>query len=213
MKNVIFIAPPVAGKGTQSKKLVDLGYVHISTGDMLREEMKNKTKIGLSIQELMDNGCLVSDEIVFELITRKLKTINKPFILDGYPRTVNQAKMLDKLFLELNISSYEVIYLDITLEDALKRALGRLTCECGMSYNIYFDGLKPVNENICDKCGKKLIKRADDNEETFRVRFETFLKNNEPIMNFYKCKNKLHSIDTQIGKDNITEIIKEILND
>lgn len=213
MKNVIFIAPPVAGKGTQSNILKEMGYEHISTGDMLRAEMKNKTEIGLSIQSIMDNGGLVSDEIVNELIKNKLSIIDKPFILDGYPRTLNQAIMLDELLNNINISNYEVIYLHINLEDALKRALGRLTCECGMSYNIYFDNLKPKHENICDKCGNHLNKRSDDNEETFKVRFETFLKNNEPIMDFYKSKNKLHIIDTQIGNEKITERIKEILND
>jgi len=211
MKNVIFIAPPVAGKGTQSSRLVELGYIHISTGNMLRDEMKKETEIGKSIKDLMDKGCLVSDEIVFELISNKLNKIDKPFILDGFPRTINQAYMLDKLFNKLNIDNYEVIYLDIELEEALKRALGRLTCECGLSYNIYFDGLKPKKENVCDKCGLFLVKRTDDNEETFKKRFETFLKNNEPIINFYKCNNKLHCIDTKIGDKNITDRIKDIL--
>ena len=87
MKNVIFIAPPVAGKGTQSSKLVDLGYVHISTGNMLREEMKNKTAIGIAIQDLMNNGCLVSDEIVFKLISKRLTNLNKPFISYRNPAT------------------------------------------------------------------------------------------------------------------------------
>ena len=190
-----------------------MGYEHISTGDMLRTEMKNKTEIGLSIQNIMDNGGLVSDEIVNELIKNKLSNTYKPFILDGYPRTLNQAIMLDELLNNINISNYEVIYLHINLEDALKRALGRLTCECGMSYNIYSDNLKPKHENTCDKCGRNLIKRSDDNEETFKVRFETFIKNNEPIMEFYKSKNKLHIIDTQIGKEKITEEIKDILHD
>ena len=145
MKNVIFIAPPVAGKGTQSNILKEMGYEHISTGDMLRTEMKNKTEIGLSIQNIMDNGGLVSDEIVNELIKNKLSNTYKPFILDGYPRTLNQAIMLDELLNNINISNYEVIYLHINLEDALKRALGRLTCECGMSYNIYSDNLITIN--------------------------------------------------------------------
>ncbi|MBQ7031268.1 MAG: nucleoside monophosphate kinase [Bacilli bacterium] len=211
MKNVIFIAPPVAGKGTQSSKLVDLGYEHISTGNMLREEINKESDIGIQIKDIMTSGSLVSDEIVFELITNKFKTIDKPFILDGFPRTLNQAYMLDKLLNDLKINNYEVIYLDIELEEALKRALGRLTCECGLSYNIFFEKLKPKKENICDKCGKALVQRTDDNEETFRNRFDTFLKNNEPIMEFYKSKNKLHIIDTKIGNENITDKIKDIL--
>lgn len=211
MKNVIFIAPPVAGKGTQSSRLVEMGYNHISTGNMLRDEMKKESEIGKSITHLMNSGSLVSDEIVFELIVNKLKTINRPFILDGYPRTYKQAVMLDELLHDLDIVDYEVIYLDIELEEALKRALGRLTCECGLTYNIYFEGLKPKKENICDKCGKLLIRRNDDNEETFRKRFATFLENNAPIIDFYKNNNKLHIIDTKIGDENITDKVKEIL--
>ncbi len=211
MKNVIFIAPPAAGKGTQSSVLVDLGYEHISTGNMLRDEINKKSSIGIQIEDIMSSGSLVSDEIVFELITNKLEEIDKPFILDGFPRTLNQAYMLDELLKKLNIVDYEVVYLDIELEEALKRTLGRLTCECGLSYNIFFNEAKPKKENICDKCGKSLVQRTDDNEESFRNRFYTFLENNEPIVDFYKSKNKLHIIDTKIGKENITDKIKDIL--
>ncbi len=154
MKNVIFIAPPAAGKGTQSQMLIDLGYIHISTGDMLREEIASNSPLGKEIGKIIENGNLVRDEIVFELIKNKLSNLNKPFILDGYPRTIKQVEMLDKLLKELNINNYEVIYLDLSLEDALKRALGRLTCECGASYNIYYESLQPKQVGICDKCGK-----------------------------------------------------------
>ncbi|MBR6517904.1 MAG: nucleoside monophosphate kinase [Bacilli bacterium] len=211
MKNVIFIAPPAAGKGTQSNRLVDLGYIHISTGDMLREEIAKESSVGLKIKDIISKGMLVSDEIVFELITDKLKTINKPFILDGFPRTSNQAKLLDTLFNDLGIIDYEVIYLDISLEEALKRALGRLTCKCGASYNSEFSKLKPKVTGICDKCGSILEKRSDDNEESFKVRFETFIKNNDPIKDFYENKNKLHIIDTTLDTEIITDRIKDIL--
>lgn len=211
MKNVIFIAPPAAGKGTQSNKLIDLGYIHISTGDMLREEIAKESNIGNKIKDIMSKGNLVSDEIVFELITNKLEQISKPFILDGYPRTLKQAEMLDELLVKLNINNYEVIYLNITLEEALKRALGRLTCECGATYNIYNENLKPKQDGICDLCGKELIKRTDDNEESFRNRFATFLDNNKPIKDFYENKNKLHIVDTNVSNDIITDTIKDIL--
>lgn len=211
MKNVIFIAPPAAGKGTHSDRLVDLGYEHISTGNMLREEIQKQSSLGLKIKDIISNGSLVSDEIVFELIQNKLTTIDKPFILDGFPRTLNQAIFLENLFNKLNITNYEVIYLDITLEEALKRALGRLTCKCGASFNSEFPRLMPKVSGICDKCGNVLEKRSDDNEESFKVRFETFIKNNEPIKDFYESKNKIHSIDTTIDTEVITEKIKDIL--
>jgi len=211
MKNVIFIAPPAAGKGTHSQRLIDLGYEHISTGNMLREEIAKKSSLGLKIKDIISDGSLVSDEIVFELIQNKLKNLNKPFILDGFPRTLNQAIFLDNLLNDLDITEYEVIYLEITLKEALKRALGRLTCKCGASFNSEFAKLMSKKEGICDYCGSTLEKRGDDNEESFKVRFETFIKNNEPIKDFYESKNKIHSIDTTIDSEKITEMIKDIL--
>lgn len=209
MKNVIFIAPPAAGKGTQSSKLETLGYIHISTGDMLREEVAKKSTIGLKVQDIMSKGLLVSDEIVFELISNKLKNNNNPFILDGFPRSLEQAKMLDELFTKLDINNYEVIYLDVSMEVALERALGRLTCECGQSYNKYNESLKPKVEGICDKCGRVLVSRSDDNEESFKIRFETFTNNVIPIKEFYGRKNKLHIVDATY--DNVYDSILEIL--
>lgn len=211
MKNVIFIAPPAAGKGTQSERLMEIGYEHISTGDMLREEINKNTVLGKEINEIITKGKLVSDELVFELITNKITNLSKPFILDGFPRTINQAKLLDELFQKLNITNYEVVYLDVSLDVALKRALGRLTCSCGSSYNIYNENLKPKLENICDTCGKVLVKRNDDNEESFKVRFETFLNNIEPIKDFYREKDRLHVIDTMLSTEEVTDRIKGIL--
>ncbi len=211
MKSVIFIAPPAAGKGTQSSRLEDLGYIHISTGDMLREEISSGSKLGMEIKEIIDKGNLVSDELVYELIKNKLDNITKPFILDGYPRTITQAESLDNLLQELNLNNYEVIYLDLPFEEALKRALGRLTCSCGASYNIYYENLAPKKDGICDKCGESLTKRCDDNEESFKVRFETFINNTKPIKEFYENKNKLHIIDALASNEEITDKIKEIL--
>lgn len=211
MKSVIFIAPPAAGKGTLSNKLKELGYIHISTGDMLREEIRKESTLGLKVKDIISKGELVSDDIVFTLIKNRLENNDKPFILDGFPRTISQAKLLDKLFTELNIINYEVIYLDIELREALKRALGRLTCSCGASYNTFYTNLIPKVANVCDNCGSELIKRNDDNEESFKVRFETFIKNNEPIKEFYECKNKLHIVETKNGITKITDEVKEIL--
>lgn len=214
MKNVIFIAPPAAGKGTQSSILKDNGYIHISTGDMLREEISKESELGNRIKGIMESGGLVSDELVFELVTNKLESINKPFILDGYPRTYKQAVMLNGLFERLDINNYEVIYLDIDEELALKRSLGRLTCTCGASYNHYFTDLAPKVDGICDKCGNELTKRGDDNEESFRNRFKTFVDNSKEILDFYKSKNKLNTIDTnELSSIEIAEKVKEILND
>ncbi len=211
MKSVIFIAPPASGKGTQSEILKNLGYLHISTGDMLREEINKETSLGLEIKEILAKGNLVNDEIVNKLIENKLKNIAGPFILDGYPRTLEQAEYLNNLFNSLDIYNYEVIYLDISLEEALKRALGRLTCSCGASYNKYYDELKPQVDGICDKCGKTLKTRDDDNEESFRIRFKTFKENTEPIKNYYEKMSKLHIVSAMEDSSKIADRIKEIL--
>lgn len=212
MKSVIFIAPPAAGKGTQSSNLINLGYNHISTGDMLREEISKESEIGLKVKDIISKGNLVSDDIVFSLITNKLTDLNKPFILDGFPRTIKQAELLDQLFNKLNITNYEVIYLDLSMEDAIKRALGRITCpKCGASYNNYYKELAPKNEGICDRCNNLLEIRNDDNEESFKVRFETFISNNKPIKDYYESKNKLHIVNASKSNNDILLEVKDIL--
>ena len=165
MVSVIFIAPPAAGKGTISKYLVgNFGYTQLSTGDLLRKAAKEDTTFGRNIKQLIDEGFFVSDEIVLKLIERELEKIKgKAFILDGIPRNILQAKHLEKIFEKINVDKYIVINLDI-LEDTLKkRATGRRLCnDCHLSYNIYFDGFKPKEENVCDTCHNPLLRREDD---------------------------------------------------
>ena len=146
MKNIIFIAPPAAGKGTQSTMLKEnFDYNHLSTGDMLREVVSSGTEFGLQVKNIIDRGELVSDELIINLINDKLAKIDgKPFILDGFPRTLNQAKSLDNML----DKDYEVIYLDLSEEGAIERILGRLTCSCGKSYNLNVDNLKPFKSTI-----------------------------------------------------------------
>jgi adenylate kinase len=214
MKNVIFIAPPAAGKGTQSSRLEEIGYDHISTGDMLREEIASGSELGKLIDSIISKGNFVSDEMVFELISNKLSSIDKPFILDGFPRTISQSEFLDNLLLKLNNTDYEVIYLDISSEEAMKRALGRLTCnKCGASYNKYYEALQPIQEGVCDKCGSVLETRGDDNEESFKVRFNNYITNTEPIKEFYEKKGRLHVVDATLDTEEITKQIKNICLD
>ena len=156
MKNIIFIAPPAAGKGTQSK-LVNETYniPHISTGDLLREEISKQTPLGVSIQADMEKGNLVSDEVITTLLKNR---ITKPDckngdILDGYPRNIEQAKTYQNLLEELNYDKSCVIFLDIDKDLALKRTISRIVCpNCGSSYNLLVEDLKPQKENICDRC-------------------------------------------------------------
>lgn len=199
MKNIIFIAPPAAGKGTQSDLLVKkYGYVHISTGDLLREEVNSKTELGNKLADIMESGELVSDEIVTELLRKRLskEDIKAGFILDGYPRNIIQADILKNLIFELGLSIDVVIYLEMDATTAMHRALGRITCpNCGRGYNKYEDILKPKIEFICDDCNVDLISRSDDTEETFKTRFDTYIKNTSPLLEYYKEEGILNIID------------------
>ena len=209
MQNIIFIAPPAAGKGTQSHLLKEIyGYEHISTGDMLREAVASESALGLEVKNIMDKGDLVSDDLMINLIKDKLTNIKgKPFILDGFPRTLNQAKVLDKIIDD----NYEVIYLELSKEEAIKRIEGRLTCSCGKSYNLNDEALKPKQEGICDNCGKKLVKRDDDNTLAFAVRYDNFLNNTKVLIDYYKNKNKLNVIDVNRDINAIFKDISEIV--
>lgn len=213
MKNIIFLAPPAAGKGTCSDLLKEnYDYEHISTGAILRNEIACQSSLGKEIADIMASGKLVSDEIMINLINNKLSTLNKNFILDGFPRTLNQAEKLNDLFTKLKIDNYVVIFLDIDKDLAKKRTLGRITCDtCGKSYNIYFDNFKPKKDNICDNCGSVLSKRKDDNEESFNTRFDTYIKNTLPILEYYKNKNKVVSVEVTNDFQKLANLLKEII--
>ena len=210
MKNIIFIAPPAAGKGTQSNMLKEkYEYIHISTGDLLRSEIASGSVLGLEIKNIIDKGNLVSDDLMIDIINSKLTEIKgKPFILDGFPRTLNQALALE----EILDDDYKVIYLDLDKDEAIKRIMGRLTCSCGMSYNLNDEALKPKQEGICDNCGKILVKRDDDNVDAFIVRYDNFLNNTKVLIDYYNDKNKLSVIDANKNIEDIFNDISMIAN-
>ena len=212
--NIIFIAPPAAGKGTLSAMLEDkYNYKHLSTGDLLRAEIKKKTDLGNKIEEIISRGELVSDEIITELLKNELKNIsNEKFILDGYPRNIAQAETLNQIFNELNIKNYVTIYLDLEEELAMKRALGRVVCnKCGASYNTYFTNFMPKKDGICDKCEGELIHRSDDTEETFKKRFETYINVTNPLLDYYKELGKLRIVDSNVEADEVFVAVTDIL--
>lgn len=195
MKNVLFIAPPAGGKGTISEALEEnFGYVHISTGDLLRS-LDKSTPLGKEVNERLKTGGLLDDELVLRLLKEKLQTLDgQPFILDGCPRNIAQAYECEKIFEELNLSLDVVIGLTVPYDVVLKRAVGRVTCEeCKAIFNKYTK--PPVQEGICDKCGGTLVHRIDDNEETFKVRYDTFVEQTKPIVDFYKKANKYVEVD------------------
>lgn len=211
MKNIIFIAPPAAGKGTQSELLISkYGYEHISTGDLLRNEIKNGSDLGKELDSMMKSGSLISDEIVNRLLINALSNITKPFILDGYPRTISQALKLDEILASLNKSVDVVVYLDVEEELAMKRATGRLSCKsCNRIYHKYFS--KPRVEGICDDCGSSLISRADDTPDTFKVRYDTYMSNTKPLLDFYSNKNILVKVDANKEADETFSEIEKVI--
>lgn len=217
MKNIIFLAPPAAGKGTLSEMLIKkYGYGHISTGDLLREEIKNKTEIGMQAESLMKEGKFVSDDVIIKLISNRIvkKDCENGYILDGFPRTLVQAQKYDELLKKENKDLGIVIYIDIDKEMAMKRACSRLTCpKCGKIYNKYSKEMKPLKDGICDNCNLKLLQRQDDSEETFIKRFDEYTKKTKPLYDYYKNKGVLKAIKASESKyDTFNEVLK-ILED
>lgn len=212
MKSVIFIAPPAAGKGTQATRLSkDFNLEHISTGDLLREEVKNGNQ---ELQEIMESGNLVSDDIVLSILSKKLDSLKTGYILDGFPRNLNQAISLDKILEEKNTKIDYVIYLLLDKEIAEKRIVGRVSCpNCGNVYNTMIEGMNSKIDMICDDCSSSLIKRKDDNSETFDIRFNTYIKETEPLIEYYKSKGVLYQVDSSKNTEQVYEDIKVILND
>jgi len=206
--NIVLFGPPGAGKGTQADNLVKYFNLYkISTGDLLRNEIKNNTELSKKINKNINKGELAPDDVINSLIVRILsdrKFYNR-LIFDGYPRNINQAINLDKLLKEYNQKISLVINLDVSKDLIIKRILGRQICnKCGLIFNKYFVNLEN-NDHKCDP--KYLETRADDNEDTAINRFETYLQKTLPILNYYKNQNLLHSIN---GNDDISSIFDQI---
>lgn len=215
MKNIIFLAPPAAGKGTLSEMLVEkYGYGHISTGDLLREEVSAGTELGKEAEGLMKAGKFVPDELILKLIEKR---IAKPdcedgYILDGFPRTKVQAEKYDELLNNLGKDLGVVIYIEIDKEVAMQRACSRITCpKCGRIFNKYSNEMKPKVDGVCDDCEVELTQRADDSEETFIKRFDEYMEKTMPLYDYYKNKGVLETIKAHPSKyDTFDEAVKVI---
>lgn len=216
MKNIIFVAAPAAGKGTISAKVcTEYNIPHISTGDLLRNEIAASSKIGMEIKSAMARGEFVSDEVITKLLKKRLeaKDCKKGFILDGYPRNISQAKTYDNILKDLNYDEGLVVFLDIDKSLAMKRALSRVVCsKCGLSYNLINKEYAPLKEGICDNCGSSLKTRSDDNEESFINRFDTFMKETYPLLEYYENKGNLLKIKVDdITTEDIFDEIKKVI--
>ncbi len=213
--NILFIAPPAAGKGTFSDLIKNkYGYTHISTGDLLREEVKSGSELGKTLSDKMSKGELISDELIKEILEKKLETINKnkPFIMDGYPRTIEQAKAYEEILEKLNLDLGKVIYLKIDKETGLKRVLGRLTCpKCKKGYNKLTGYNMPKVEWVCDECNVELESRKDDTEEAYNVRYDTYMRETQPLIDYFKNKGNLIEIDSTKDADSTMKEIEQWL--
>lgn len=207
---LILLAPPGAGKGTQAELIEQKFKVaHISTGDLLREAVKKGTILGLKAKKYMDKGELVSDEIVIGIIKDKIKELND-FILDGFPRTLEQAKILDRILDEEGKKLDTVIEIQTPDERLVERAVGRLSCKCGEVYHEIYN--PPRTEGICDRCGGKLYKREDDNAETMYSRIKTYKMKTIPLIKYYFQKGILRTVNGDQGIEKVFWEIEKILN-
>ena len=208
--NIILLGPPGAGKGTQAKFIVDKYQIpHISTGDMLREAISSGNELGLKVKSILEQGLLVSDDVMIELIKERLSrqdTLNG-FILDGFPRTVKQAESLANIMNELNRKMEYAIFVNADEETVVKRISNRRVCpKCGRVYNLIT--LKPKNDSLCDECGSEIIQRKDDKEETVRDRFRIYIENTQPVIDYYIDENILIEVD---GSKDLHEVNKEVM--
>ncbi len=214
MNNIILIAPPAAGKGTQATMLKDkYNIAHISTGDLLRNEVATGSKRGLYIGQIQAEGGIVDDDIVLELLEKRIQKsdCDNGYILDGFPRTINQAEKFNEMIARYNKPINYVIFLDIKKEEAMKRTLGRVTCpECKTIYSLYKD--KFEIEGICNKCHFKLEYRNDDNEETFNKRFDTYLDKTKPLIDYYQSKGLLSCVKCCEEKEDTFKQVEAIIN-
>lgn len=213
--NIILMGLPGAGKGTQASKIIKKYPIpHISTGDMFRLAIKNETELGIQAKTFMDKGELVPDEVTIGIVKERLSQSDAKdgFLLDGFPRTVEQAEALNGIMNELGTKIDRTINVDVDEEELINRLTGRRICEvCGTAYHLVFN--PPKQEGVCDLDGGKLYQREDDNPETVANRLEVNMKQTQPMLDFYKEQGILVNVDGSKHIDDVFAEIDEILQD
>jgi adenylate kinase len=193
--NVILLGGPGAGKGTQAERIVaDFELPHISTGEMLRAAVAKGTQMGLEAQKYMESGALVPDEVVIGVVRERLAEpdAGDGFLLDGFPRTIPQAEQLDAMLAEAGRAITHVVLIDVPADELVQRIAGRRSCAgCGKLYNVTFD--PPKADGVCDVCGRELVQRADDNEDTVRNRIGVYEDQTAPLIGYYTERGVLES--------------------
>jgi len=208
------MGPPGAGKGTQAE-LIKANYPlpHISTGDMFREAVANKTALGVEAKKYMDSGKLVPDEVTIGIVKERLANPDcaQGFLLDGFPRTVVQAEALDEVLADMGRRVELALNIDVPYNILVDRMTGRVTCEaCKAVYNLKTN--PPASFGICDKCGGKLVQRADDREETVKKRLQVYQEQTKPLLEYYERQGTLKSIDGNRAKELVFGEIKSLLD-
>ena len=210
--NLILLGPPGAGKGTQAQRIMERYHIpQISTGDILRAAVKDGTPLGMKAKGFMDRGQLVPDEIVIGTIEERLKAkdCDPGFILDGFPRTIPQAEALQSILTKIGKRIDHVINIEVQSEELVRRLTGRRTCKnCGAMFHLLFQ--PPKKQGICDRCGGLLYQRADDNEETIRTRLKEYENQTAPLIQYYRGKKNLRSIQGMGGPDQIFDQIAHL---
>jgi adenylate kinase len=199
--NIILLGAPGSGKGTHAQRLTkEFGWPHISTGDILRQHLREGTPLGQQAKQYMDAGQLVPDELIIALMQDRFQKSDcaAGFILDGFPRTIAQAKALDLLLQQMGISIDKVLSLNVPLSVIVERMSGRISCkDCSTVY--HKTNIPPQKEGICDRCGGELITRVDDQPETVKKRFGVYETQTSPLLGYYQQQGKLVDIDGTIG--------------
>ena len=207
--NIILVGPPGSGKGTQAKMMVNKYNIpQISTGDILRDAVKEDSPLGKKVQGFMNEGSLVPDEVVIEIIAERLKKpdCKNGFILDGFPRTVAQAEALGTILTKMSLKIDHLINIEVDDQELLKRLTGRRTCKkCGKGYHVIFD--PPKEKDICNECQGNLYQRDDDKEETIKSRLRVYHEQTAPVIDYYEKKNLSRSIN---GVGKIDDIFRRI---
>ena len=210
---ILLMGPPGAGKGTQAVKLVEkFSIPQISTGDMFRAAVKEGTELGKKAKACMEAGTLVPDEVTVGIVRERLAKddCKNGFILDGFPRTVEQAEELQKILEELGMSLTKVLNIHVPAEHLIERAVGRRICKtCGATYHVKFN--PPKSDNVCDNCGGQLYQRADDNEETMKKRLSVYEESTRPLIDYYKKVGVYAEIDGRQPIENVTEELVNVL--
>lgn len=208
---IVLLGPPGAGKGTQAKYIADkYELAHISTGDIFRKNISEKTPLGIKANDYIQKGQLVPDELTVAIVQDRIQEedCKKGFLLDGFPRTIPQADALSEALKAMGTNLDHVLNIEVPEENLVARLTGRRVCpKCGGSFHVIFN--PPKRENICDHCASELIQRADDSAETVKSRLNVYNKQTQPLIEYYSAKGLLRNID---GEQDIKKVFEDICN-